>query len=380
MGTITKRTNPSGETRFRAQIRIKKQDYPDFTESRTFSKKSLASEWIKKREAEIEANPEILLKKSKQDYPTLAVAITKYLEEVNSFGRSKRMGLRFITSFPIGKIHINELTRKDYSDHVMLRRNGIQEEAIGPVAASTALGDLQYIRSVFTHARLVWGLDSIVKTEIDLATEGLKHARLIAKSTRRTRLPSNEELQALATYFYQQWQSGRGAIPCHLIMWLAIYTCRRHNELFKMRLDDFKRESNDWLMRDLKNPNGSHGNNKTFHVTEAALKIIDELLAEDVQKRMQKISKNSEMLIPINEFSFSRRFYDAIRICGIEDLHFHDLRHEGATRLAELGLNIPQIQQVTLHDSWNSLQRYVNLRKRGTLLEFDEAMRVAKAI
>ena len=199
MGTITKRTNPSGETRFRAQIRIKKQDYPDFTESRTFSKKSLASEWIKKREAEIEANPEILLKKSKQDYPTLAVAITKYLEEVNSFGRSKRMGLRFITSFPIGKIHINELTRKDYSDHVMLRRNGIQEEAIGPVAASTALGDLQYIRSVFTHARLVWGLDSIVKTEIDLATEGLKHARLIAKSTRRTRLPSNEELQALTT-------------------------------------------------------------------------------------------------------------------------------------------------------------------------------------
>ena len=59
MGTITKRTNPSGAISYRAQVRIKKEGYPSFSESRTFSKRSLAAEWIKKREAEIELNPSL---------------------------------------------------------------------------------------------------------------------------------------------------------------------------------------------------------------------------------------------------------------------------------------------------------------------------------
>lgn len=44
----------------------------------------------------------------------------------------------------------------------------------------------------------------------------------------------------------------------------------------------------------------------------------------------------------------------------------------GATRLAEERMSIPQIQQYTLHDSWGSLQRYVNLDLlRENVLEFD---------
>jgi hypothetical protein len=55
---------------------------------------------------------------------------------------------------------------------------------------------------------------------------------------------------------------------------------------------------------------------------------------------------------------------------GIVDLHFHDLRHEATSRLFEQEivdengrrkLSIPEVQQVTLHESWKTLQRYVNL-------------------
>jgi len=63
---------------------------------------------------------------------------------------------------------------------------------------------------------------------------------------------------------------------------------------------------------------------------------------------------------------------------GIEDLRFHDLRHEGITRLAEDGLTIPQLQQISLHESWESLRRYVNLKSRRDRLDFVEAMKVAK--
>ncbi|MES9883256.1 MAG: tyrosine-type recombinase/integrase [Sedimenticola sp.] len=56
---------------------------------------------------------------------------------------------------------------------------------------------------------------------------------------------------------------------------------------------------------------------------------------------------------------------------GIENLKFHDLRHEGASHLAEDGLTIPQIQQVTLHEFLDSLSRYVNMTPiRGERLEF----------
>jgi len=61
----------------------------------------------------------------------------------------------------------------------------------------------------------------------------------------------------------------------------------------------------------------------------------------------------------------------------IDDLHFHDLRHEAATRLSEQGLTVPQMQQVTGHESWSSLQRYVSVSPRKTLLDFDEAMMIA---
>ena len=55
----------------------------------------------------------------------------------------------------------------------------------------------------------------------------------------------------------------------------------------------------------------------------------------------------------------------------IVDLRFHDLRHEALSRLGEDGYTVPQIQQVSLHESWDSLRRYVNMpARRGERVEF----------
>ncbi len=47
---------------------------------------------------------------------------------------------------------------------------------------------------------------------------------------------------------------------------------------------------------------------------------------------------------------------------GIENLRFHDLRHEATSRLFEAGYQIHEVAQFTLHDSWNELKRYANLK------------------
>ena len=52
--------------------------------------------------------------------------------------------------------------------------------------------------------------------------------------------------------------------------------------------------------------------------------------------RRQFKSKNSDKyLLPFSSATISTEFHMACKHLGIEDLRFHDLRHEGCTRLAE---------------------------------------------
>jgi len=96
MGTVTKRTQTDGSIRYRAQVRVKREGYPTFNASKTFSKKSLADEWIKRTEAEIEINPEKMLNPATElKHETLAEFIKAYLDEADSFARTKT-GARYL--------------------------------------------------------------------------------------------------------------------------------------------------------------------------------------------------------------------------------------------------------------------------------------------
>ena len=164
----------------------------------------------------------------------------------------------------------------------------------------------------------------------------------------------------------------------HLIIWFAIYTARREDEICTLRLDDYDDLNTQWLIRDAKNPKGSLGNHKYAHLEPKAINMIDEFLKPEVRNRMLELGYDKNFLIPVNTSTVSTYFTRACKSCGIEDLRFHDLRHEGATRYAEDGFTIPQLQTITLHESWNTLKRYVNLKKRGVRLEFDDAIRIAE--
>ena len=65
---------------------------------------------------------------------------------------------------------------------------------------------------------------------------------------------------------------------------------------------------------------------------------------------------------PITETTVSKYFTAACRALAIPDLHFHDLRHEGTSRLFEQGLDIQHVALVTGHKSWAHLKRYTQLK------------------
>ena len=56
---------------------------------------------------------------------------------------------------------------------------------------------------------------------------------------------------------------------------------------------------------------------------------------------------------------------------GIEDLRFHDLRHEAISRFFEKGLSVPEVASISGHRDLRMLQRYAHARNEEILRKFD---------
>lgn len=66
-------------------------------------------------------------------------------------------------------------------------------------------------------------------------------------------------------------------------------------------------------------------------------------------------------VFPYNHESVSAAFERACDALDIEDLRFHDLRHEGVSRLFELGYSAMEVMLVSGHRDVNSLRRYLQI-------------------
>jgi len=110
------------------------------------------------------------------------------------------------------------------------------------------------------------------------------------------------------------------------------------------------------LLRDAKHPEHKEGNHRRFRYTQEGWDII------------QRQPKTDERIFPCKPRSVCAAFTRTCQLLGIENLHFHDGRHEAISRLFELGYQIEEVALFSLHESRDELKRYTNLRpeKCGT--------------
>jgi integrase len=101
----------------------------------------------------------------------------------------------------------------------------------------------------------------------------------------------------------------------------------------------------------MKNPGEKIGNNVWCYLPPEALQII------------LSMPKRFEEIFPYSGDAIGTNFTRACQFLEIIDLHLHDLRHDGVSRLFEIGRNIPQVAAVSGHRSWSSLKRYTHLRQ-----------------
>lgn len=353
MGTIVTRKRSDGTTRYRAQVRIKKRGKVVYSESKTFGKRAIAKAWIREREEKL-SQPGELARVTHPDV-TVGQLFKRYREEVSAlrpFGRSKDSALKMLEKQDIADLDALKVTARDVVEHARQRRLG----GTGPVTVGT---DVTWIRVVFKYARRAWGIPVDVQA-IEDAAETLREAKLTSRPRRRTRRPTAAELEKLEKYFLQRRTRSAGPgrpskIPMDLIIWLAVYSARREDELCRIMRDDMDKEHGLYLVRDVKHPDGSAGNDREAYMPDPGWQVVERILEE--------VPSEDGRLLPFNTKTVGTYFTEACKVLGIEDLRFHDLRHETLSRLAEDGATIPELQQVSLHESWSSLSVYVNMGK-----------------
>ena len=97
---------------------------------------------------------------------------------------------------------------------------------------------------------------------------------------------------------------------------------------------------------------------RTIPLSTRALKA----LTEQIRAYGNVVQMVDRPIFEVNRWTEWNRFTRLKEQCGIEDLRFHDLRHEATSRLFEKGLNTMEVASITGHEDLKMLKRYTHLR------------------
>lgn len=341
MGTIVARKRSNGTVAYTAQIRLKRAGKVVHSEAETFDRKADAAAWMKRRESEL-AKPGALEAMAMPD-PTLAEVIDRYLADtVRQPGRTKAQVLRTIKGMPIGAMACSTITSATITDFA--RSLTGKPQTVGNY--------LSHLASVFAIARPAWGFP-LDKRAMDDAREVTRRLGVQSRSVSRSRRPTFEELDKLLEHFGRMRTNSN---PMQAIIAFALFSTRRLEEITRITWADLNEEKSAIWVRDMKHPGEKIGNDVRCTLPPEALRIIKAMPREE------------ERIFPFNGDSISAAFTRACKMVDINDLHFHDLRHEGVSRLFEMGWTIPQVAGVSGHRSWQSLRRYTHMDEIGDKL------------
>jgi integrase len=330
MATYTKL--PSGK--WRAQVRR-----GGINRGQTFTLRRDAEAWARQIEVQAENIAATGYQKVPDNY-TVADLIDGYARECNMGGRTKQ-ATHAMLKRELGNIRLKTLNSLHLRDFIDTR----MEAGAGGV---TIAADLSFFGTI-----LKWGKHS---RQMNLPTELTRDARqnlnsrkLNTRSMEREREPTTAELDEL----FALWRDNkRQKIPMATICTFALATAMRQDEICSIELADVDASRRTVVIRDRKDPQKKEGNHQTVPLLPAAWAIVEPILA----------NRKTGRVFPYRASSVSTAFTRACTKLGIDDLHFHDLRHKATSDLFRIGLHIPQVALLTGHKTWTQLKRYTHTK------------------
>lgn len=313
--------------------------------SKTFDSKRDAQRWARHFEVAVDEG-----KRPDRD-ATFTTLAEEYLTEMIAAkepSRSKLAAIRIICEI-IGHRKVSELDVAAFRDFARQRGGS----GAGP---ATILMDLSYVGSILRHG----GALADVPTDAALAALSTARAVMSASGTvarpeERKRRPTDAELLALRDH----WARRRRGIPMWTLTRFAVASAMRLSEILALRWADLDEDKRLILIRDRKHPRSKKGNDQLVPLLCGPAVIGGEVI--DPLALIKAQPKESTLIFPYGAATVSTSFTRAVAGCGIDDLHMHDLRHDGVSRLFEARYAIEQVSIVSGHRDWNMLRRYTQI-------------------
>ncbi|POE07525.1 integrase [Pectobacterium odoriferum] len=286
----------------------------------------------------------------------LSKALDKYFATVSRYKRGQLQEfyrINVIKRSPLANRHMDEISSVDIAGYRDDRLAQINPRTKKSISGNTVRLELALLSALYNLAKVEWGT---------CTSNPVEHVRKPAVSSGRVRRLTSQEERGLTRYF-------RGKKPELLAIFrLAIETAMRQGEILSLR----------WENIDLRlgiahlplTKNGSARDVPLSSKARLVLKEIGELGRDDMGSVFTYTSSG-----------FKSAWRIALQSLSINDLHFHDLRHEAISRLFELGtLNVMEVAAISGHKSMNMLKRYTHLRATHLVSKLDARKKQAQKL
>jgi integrase len=191
----------------------------------------------------------------------------------------------------------------------------------------------------------------------------LLHLQLIGGGARRTRRPTDDELQAVLCYVEE-----RCAVAADAMRVAAITGLRRSELVGKLRWSEVDAEKRAALIRQRKHPRRALARDEWVPLLGDAWAIV----------QRQPRADGEERVFPVSPEKVTDLFTAATRALSIPDLRLHDLRHLASSRLQELGFDDVERMAITGHRSVGMNARYTHPTPEHLHAKFDRAAESAE--
>lgn len=317
MATITKR----GDKQWQAKVR--KKGYP--VQTKTFPTKAMAEQWSRLAESEMDRS--VFVSTTISEQTTLDDLFERYTQEIVPSKKAQadvKSRMKVISGY-LGFYSVAALTPKLLAEY--------RDERLKSVQAPSIRKELHLIGRILKHAQREW--------EVALPRGNPVETISIPSSPKgreRRLLPGEEDLILKAATEYG------GEIGS--IIGFAIETAMRRGEIAELRWNDINLMKRTAALWDTKN-----GDSRIVPLSTTAIRILKELPRHISGK-----------VFTMRPDSITKAFDRLCNRLQIEDLRFHDLRHEATSRLFERGLSIMEVSSITGHKDLVMLKRYTHLK------------------
>ena len=312
------------------QARIQHKNYPDITKS--FGTKIAAQQWARAIESQITLG--IYDLGPKPEDTTLGELLNRYLQNITPYKKGFENETYRINAWlrhPLAKRAISTIRGPDFA----IWRDKRLKNGIG---ASTIRKDLSIISNLYNIAKTEWGFETIVNP---------------IQSIRAPKLPKGRDRRLFSGELQKLMSALEETHEVKVIVQLAIETGMRRAELLSIEWRNVDLKSRYLILPDTKN-----GESRVVPLSSKALAIFDGIYRG-----------SSANVFRTTPNAVTQAFRRACIRAGLEDLRFHDLRHEATSRFFELGLNTMEVSAITGHKTLSMLKRYTHLKATDLALK-----------